>query len=65
MKTILTFIAGILFMAAYALPNASAVEGEMVLVEYHHTKEICGPDDVGLVRLSLEDVQQQLKEKLR
>ena len=41
--------------------QTSAVEGELVLVEYHHTKEVCSADDVGLVRLTEEMIEEMMR----
>lgn len=55
MRLILTILT-----AAFILSPSPTTEGKTVFIEYHHTKYIYKHDDIGLVRLTVKDIEDML-----
>ena len=41
--------------------ETNALHGELVLVEYHHTQYVYKHDDIGMKRLTIKQVEEQIK----
>ena len=61
MKPLLTFICGAALM--YGVQDFNSVEAEERTLVIHTQQDVCGYDDIGLVRPSLEDIKHLTKEK--
>jgi len=58
-KTILIFIMAAALFMSFSLHTPQALEP--VIIEYHHTRYVYKHDDIGLVKLEIDDVREKLR----